>query len=582
MRTILNQLKRYKKESVLGPLFKLLEASFELCVPLIVAMMIDKGVAEDDKSYVVKLTLVLVGFGLVGLLSAVTAQYFAAKAAVSIAADMRRDMFTFLQRLDYTQIDKLGTSTMITRMTSDIDQVQTGINLTLRLLLRSPFVVFGAMIMAMTIDLKSSLVFVGVIAVLSVIVVSITLITMPMYKKVSAKLDVVLRRCRENISGIRVIRAFGRVDREREAYLEENDSLTQGRLFAGRISACMNPLTYAVINLFTVLLIYVGALRVDSGILTQGKVVALYNYMGQILVELVKLANLCVNITKALASNDRIQKVYREGIACEGIEAVEPAAAVDVPYVLELDDVSCRYEGSPEDSVSSVSVKAKAGETIGIIGGTGSGKTTLVNLIPGFYPCSTGTVKVCGRDISKEDIRTIRELVAVVPQKAVLFKGTIRENLLWGNEGATDEELYEALSLSCAKEIVDSKEGGLDYMVEQGGRNFSGGQRQRLTIARALVKKGRILILDDSSSALDYITDKTLRHNLSELSYKPVKVIVSQRSASVMEADQIIVLEDGEVAGIGRHEELLENCPVYSQIHYSQYSADMKKGGAAL
>ena len=566
-------LRGYIKESILGPLFKLFEASLELIVPLIIAAIIDNGINGDtpDTSYVVKMSLLLVLLGAVGLAFSVTAQYFAAKASVGYVTKLRSSLFAHLGTLSYSELDRLGTNTMITRMTSDANQIQTGLNLGLRLLLRSPFVVFGAMIMAFTIDTSSALSFVVAIALLSVVVFGIMLISIPLYKKVQSRLDNVTGKTRENLSGARVIRAFCKENDEISEFSERNRNLTSVQMFVGRISALMNPLTYVIINVAILWLIYTGAIEVNAGNLTQGEVVALYNYMSQILVELIKLANLIITITKAVASGARINSVFdissslKYGTRTEG---------VDSDFAVEFTDVSLRYGASNEDSLSAISFKARRGDTIGIIGGTGAGKTSLINLIPRFYDPTGGVVLINGQDAKLYTEKSLREAVAVVPQKAVLLKGTIRDNMKLGNADATDEEIYEALRIAQAEAVVNEK-GGLDAAVEQGGKNFSGGQRQRLTIARALVKKPSVLILDDSASALDYATDAGLRAALRNMDTGATVFIVSQRASSIMHADKIIVLEDGEAVGIGTHSELLESCAVYKEIYASQFSEEV-------
>ncbi|MCI8571021.1 MAG: ABC transporter ATP-binding protein [Lachnospiraceae bacterium] len=578
MRKLLVYLKDYKKESVLGPLFKLLEASFELIVPLVVASMIDVGIANRDKGYIIRMCLVMAALGLVGLVCSVTAQYFAARAAVGFATKLRHGLFAHIQSLSFSQMDKEGTSTLITRMTSDINQVQSGVNLVLRLFLRSPFIVFGAMIMAFTVDVKAALIFVVVIPVLSVIVFGIMLISIPIFKKVQEGLDRVLGITRENLTGVRVIRAFGEEAHEIQKFDKETDSLKRVQEFAGRVSALMNPLTYIVINGGLMMLIYVGALRVEAGILTQGQVVALVNYMSQILVELVKLANLIITVTKAVACGNRIESIF-EIPAGMGQGPSAGAAVAGAAGTVEFDHVVLRYHKGGEEALTDIHFKAERGSTIGVIGGTGSGKSSLVNLIPRFYDVEKGAVKVDGRDVREYDLTSLRDKIGVVMQKAVLFKGTIRENLLWGNENATDEELWEALRTAQAEEFVMQKEGKLEEMIEQEGRNLSGGQKQRLSIARALVKKPEILILDDSASALDYATDAALRKSIKEMPGQTTVFIVSQRASSLLHADQIIVLDDGRVTGIGRHEELLRDCETYQEIYYSQF--EWKEGAGA-
>lgn len=581
MKKLLIYLRDYKKESVLGPLFKLLEASFELIVPLVVASMIDVGIANHDRGYILRMCLIMAALGLIGLICAVTAQYFAAKAAVGFATKLRHGLFSHIQSLSFSQMDKEGTSTLITRMTSDINQVQSGVNLVLRLFLRSPFIVFGAMIMAFTVDVRAALIFVVVIPILSVIVFGIMLISIPMFKKVQGGLDKVLGITRENLTGVRVIRAFGEEEHEILKFDEETDRLKHLQEMAGRISALMNPLTYVVINGGLIVLIYTGALQVEAGILTQGQVVALVNYMSQILVELVKLANLIITVTKAFACGNRIQNIFEIPAGMEtsatstntsSLEAQSGSSSPETEKgTVEFDHVSLRYYEGGEQALTDIHFKAKKGATIGVIGGTGSGKSSLVNLIPRFYDVEKGSVKVDGRDVREYPLTQLRDKIGVVMQKAVLFKGTIRENLLWGNENASDEDLWEAIKAAQAEEFVLQKRDKLDEMIEQEGRNLSGGQKQRLSIARSLVKKPEILILDDSSSALDYATDAALRKSIKDLPGEITVFIVSQRASSMLHADTIIVLDDGDVAGMGTHEELLKGCEVYQEIYYSQF-----------
>jgi len=587
MKKLLIYLRDYKKESVLGPLFKLLEASFELIVPLVVASMIDVGIGTGNKGYILKMCLIMAVLGLVGLVCSVTAQFFAAKAAVGFATGLRHGLFEHIEKLSFSQMDQEGTSTLITRMTSDINQVQSGVNLVLRLFLRSPFIVFGAMIMAFTVDVKAALVFVVVIPVLSVIVFGIMLISIPLFKKVQGALDQVLGVTRENLTGVRVIRAFGEEETQIQRFDEKTDALRRMQMAAARISALMNPLTYIVVNFGLVALIYTGALRVEAGILSQGQVVALVNYMSQILVELVKLANLIITVTKAFACGNRIQSIFEipAGMG-EGTGSGDAGKAVspmqNLTGTVEFDHVSLRYHEGGEEALTDIHFKAEKGDTIGVIGGTGSGKSSLVNLIPRFYDVEKGCVKVDGRDVRNYDLTELRDKIGVVMQKAVLFKGTIKDNLLWGNENATDEDLWEALKIAQAEEFVLQKRDGLYEMIEQEGRNLSGGQKQRLSIARALVKKPEILILDDSASALDYATDAALRKSLKEMPGETTVFIVSQRASSLMHADRIIVLDDGNVAGMGTHEELLKSCEVYQEIYYSQFertSEGKKKEG---
>ena len=570
MKRLLVYLKDYKKESILGPLFKLLEASFELIVPLVVASMIDVGIAGDDKSYIIKMCLIMAALGLIGLICSVTAQFFAAKAAVGFATRLRHGLFAHIQSLSFSQMDREGTSTLITRMTSDINQVQSGVNLVLRLFLRSPFIVFGAMIMAFTVDVKAALVFVVVIPVLSVIVFGIMLISIPLFKKVQARLDQVLGITRENLSGVRVIRAFGEEEHEIQKFDEGTDALKHMQMVAARFSALMNPLTYVVVNGGLIVLIYVGAVRVETGLLTSGQVVALVNYMSQILVELVKLANLIITVTKAVACGNRIQSILEIPAGMEQGFVTDKEENGTMGTV-EFEHVSLRYYEGGEEALTDIHFKANKGDVIGVIGGTGSGKSSLVNLIPRFYDVEKGSVKVDGRDVREYSLGELRDKIGMVLQKAVLFHGTIRDNLKWGNEEASDDELWEALRIAQAEEFVLKKEKQLDEMIEQEGRNLSGGQKQRLSIARALVKKPEILILDDSASALDYATDAALRKALKEMPGETTVFIVSQRASSLMHADTIIVLDDGDVAGMGTHEELLKDCEVYQEIYYSQF-----------
>ena len=570
MKSLLQYLKGYEKQCVLGPVFKLLEATFELFVPLVVAQIVDQGIRNGDTGYVIKMCLVMVALGVIGLCMAVCAQYFSAVAAVGFSTRLRHVLMDHILHLSYNQIDQLGTSTMVTRMTSDINQVQSGVNLTLRLLLRSPFVVFGAMFMAFTIDFRAALVFAGVIPVLCLIVFGIMLITMPMYKRVQGALDGVTSATRQNLTGVRVLRAFCKEDAEVAGFAEKTESLTNRQLSAGRISALMNPLTYVVINLAVVLLVKVGAIRVQEGILTQGLVIALYNYMSQILIELIKMANLIVTIAKAVACGNRISAVLKlESDQENGTDEGKLSGGV------EFRDVSAAYAGAASPSLEHISFQARPGQTVGIIGGTGSGKTTLVNLIPRLYDVSAGQVLLDGKNVKDFDLNSLRRQIGVVPQKAVLFKGTIRQNLLWGNENASEEALWDALKVAQAQEVVQGKEGGLDGSVEQGGANFSGGQRQRLTIARALVRKPAILILDDSASALDFATDANLRMAIRGMENPPTTFIVSQRAASVRYADEILVLDDGCLVGKGTHDKLLADCPTYQEIYYSQFPKEV-------
>lgn len=585
MKKLLVYLKDYKKESVLGPLFKLLEASFELIVPLVMAAIIDTGVASGDRPYIMKMCLVLVLLALIGLICSVTAQFFAAKAAVGCATGLRHALFAHIESLSYSEMDTVGTSTLITRMTSDVNQVQNGVNLVLRLFLRSPFIVFGAMIMAFTIDVKAALVFVVTIPLLSIVVFGIMLISIPLYKKVQAALDRVLGITRENLTGSRVIRAFNKEEDEIADFHDKNDALTKIQLYVGKISALMNPMTYIIVNGATIVLVWTGAIQVNDGVISQGEVIALVNYMSQILVELVKLANLIININKSVACGNRIQKILemepsikRESGVMEKSFLQEERQSGEDASAVAFSHVGLVYAGSTEESLTDIDFVAQKGETIGIIGGTGSGKSSVVNLIPRFYEATSGQVMVDGRDVKEYSLEELREKIGVVPQKAVLFKGTIRENLQWGNPQASEEEMMEALSIAQAKEFVDAKEGGLDYMVGQGGKNLSGGQRQRLTIARALVKKPEILILDDSASALDYATDAKLRTAISAMSQQMTVFIVSQRAASLQHADKIIVLDDGEMVGMGTHDELLGSCEVYQEIYDSQFKRTGTEG----
>lgn len=574
MKKLLKYMHGYEKQCVLGPLFKLLEAAFELFIPLVVAAIVDTGIANKDTGYIVKMCLLMILLGVIGLICAVCAQYFAASASVGFCSRLRHALMEHILGLSYTQIDTLGTSTMVTRMTSDINQVQNGVNLTLRLLLRSPFVVFGAMIMAFTIDFDAALVFAGVIPVLCLVVFGIMLVTMPMYKRVQNGLDRVTSATRQNLAGVRVLRAFCKEDAETEQFQQETQTLTGRQLSAGSISNLMNPVTFVIVNLAVVLLVNVGAVKVDGGALSQGLVIALYNYMSQILVELIKMANLIISMTKAAACAGRIASVLEiQPDQDSGADRREIGGAVT------FENVTARYAGAGAPSLENISFHARPGETVGIIGGTGSGKTTLVNLIPRLYDAAEGTVRIDGVDVTRLDTQTLKQSIGIVPQKAVLFHGTIRENLLWGRKDATDDDLWEALNTAQAREVVKDKEGELDAPVEQGGLNFSGGQRQRLTIARALVRKPRILILDDSASALDYATDANLRMAIRGMKNPPTTFIVSQRAASVRYADQILVLDDGHLVGKGTHSELLDSCRVYQEIFYSQFPKEVVENG---
>ena len=565
-------LKPYTLESILGPLFKLLEALLELLVPLVVADIIDTGIGAGDTGFIVKRCALLIGLGLLGLASSVTAQYFAAKAAIGFTASVRRALFGKVQSLSYAELDKLGTSTLMTRMTSDMNQVQTGLNLALRLLLRSPFVVFGAMIMAFTIDVKSAWVFAVIIPLLFAVVFGIMFSYIPLYKKVQGRLDGVLGAAKENLAGVRVIRAFGKEKQETESFENKSGELLSSQLFVGKISALLNSVTYVMINLAIIAVLRVGGGQVYKGILTQGQVLALYNYMSQILVELIKMANLILSMTKATASAKRVAAILALESSLD-VPQENPEEQEDVPAV-EFDGVTVTYPTGGAPALSDISFTLEHGKTLGIIGGTGSGKSTLIGLIPRFYDVQEGCVKVDGCDVRQYPLETLRRKIGLVPQKALLFKGTIRKNLLWGDENAADDEIRDALRAAQAQEVVDGKPEGLDYEVETGGRNFSGGQRQRLTIARALVRKPEVLILDDSASALDFATDAALRHALRELPWKPAVVIISQRTASIRFADEILVLDDGRLAGRGTHEELLQTCEVYREIYESQFKKE--------
>ena len=567
-------LRPYRRESILAPLFKLLEVVFDLMVPVVVAQIIDVGVAKNDRGYIVEMFFVLLLMAAVGLLCSFTAQFFAAKASVGFATSVRQAMFDHIQRLSFTELDTLGTDTLITRLTDDVNQVQNGINMGLRLLLRSPFVVIGAMVMAFTINVRCALIFVVTVPILFVVVFSIMLISIPLFKKVQAGLDRVTGLTRENLTGVRVIRAFHQEAKEEERFRENNEALSAMQIFLGKISACMNPVTYVIVNGAIIALIYTGPVQVNIGNLSQGEVVAIINYMNQILVELVKLANLIVTMTKALACAERVASVFDIGAdaAYVGAQNQKLADKVDksAPF-LDFKHVSLTYQGAGAPTLQDMNFTVNRGDTVGIIGGTGSGKTSLVNLIPGFYPATEGEILLEGRDIRTMSDEELRGRIGVVPQKAVLFKGTIRSNLQWGKPDATEEEMWKALELAQASEVVDGKPGKLDATVAQNGKNFSGGQRQRLTIARALVREPEILILDDSASALDYATDAKLRAALRTLEDKTTTFIVSQRASTIRHADKIIVLDDGEIAGVGTHDELLKDCTVYQEIYYSQY-----------
>ncbi len=573
MKKLLVYLKGYKKEIVLGPLFKLLEASFELFVPFVIASMIDNGIKAGDKSHVIKMCMILILLCVVGCISAITAQFFAAKAAAGFAKKVKRALFANIQSLSFSDMDRIGTSAMMTRMTSDINQVQQGVNLTIRLLLRSPFIVFGAMFMAFIIDARMALIFLVTIILLFAVVGAIMGWSIPKYGEIQGRLDTVLRLTRENHTGVRVIRAFGLENEEKNKFHKSNDALMQLQSFVGGVSALMNPVTFAILNLAILYLIYRGRFYVEIGDLTQGEIVALYNYMSQILIELIKLANLILTITKAIASGNRVQELIElKSSMVDGSDDVFEETTEHVVF----DNVFMRYEGDSEDSLEKINLSVKRGERIGIIGGTGSGKSTLINLIPRFYDAREGNVIIDGKNVKEYKLEALRERIGIVPQKAVLFHGTIRDNMRWGKNDATDEEIYEALRIAQADEIVKGKENGLDHMVSQGGKNFSGGQKQRLTIARALVRKPEILILDDSASALDFLTDKNLRKAIGEMEDTPTTFIVSQRTSAVHDCDKIIVLENGAVVGMGTHDTLLETCELYKEIYGSQY----KKEGA--
>ncbi len=590
MKKLLVYLKDYKKETVLAPLFKMLEATFELFVPLVMAAIIDQGIGSSNVSYVLRMGGVMILLGVIGLVCSITAQYFSAKAAVGVSTKLKHALFAHIQGLSYTEIDTLGTATMITRMTSDVNQVQSGVNMVLRLFLRSPFIVFGAMVMAFTIDVKAAFIFVVTIPALSVVVFGIMMWTMPLFKKVQAGLDSVLGATRENLTGARVIRAFNKEQEEIEAFERKNSNLAHMQLFVGKISALTNPVTYIIVNVATIVLLYTGAVRVDEGTITQGQVVALVNYMSQILIELVKLANLIITITKALACANRIQSVFEIESGMTWEQAVTPAGAAatdghrtdeaagtaaqtgqNAEDEVVFDHVCLTYAGAGAESLSDIDFRVKKGQTVGIIGGTGSGKTSLINMIPRFYDATKGHVRIKGKDVREYGMEELREMIGIVPQKAVLFQGTIRENMQWGKNDATDAQIWQAIETAQAKEFVEQKDGKLEASVAQSGRNLSGGQRQRLTIARALVGKPEILILDDSASALDYATDAALRQAIRDMEGDMTVFIVSQRASSIQHADQIIVLDDGEMADIGTHDELLERCEVYQEIYYSQY-----------
>lgn len=573
MKKLLKYLKNYKKETVIAPLFKMLEATFELFVPLVMANIIDVGIANNDKNYILWMGALLVGLAIIGIVCSLTAQYFAAKAAVGFGTELRNDLFRHINSLSHTELDVIGTSTLITRMTTDINTVQSGVNLFLRLFLRSPFIVFGAMVMAFTISVKAALIFVVAIPLLAIVVFGVMKLSIPMYKDVQKQLDNVVLSTRENITGARVIRAFNRQDEEMETYGEKNTLLKGFQMKVGNLTAMMNPVTYVIVNLAIVAIVWTGGVQVDTGVLTQGEVVALVNYMSQILVELIKLANLIVSITKALACAGRISDVFDVKSSIVENESADVKAEADAPIV-EFDNVSFTYKGAGDASLANISFKINRGDTVGIIGSTGSGKSSLVSLIPRFYDVTGGSLRINGVDIKDYSVEKIRDMVGFVPQKAVLFKGTIRENMKWGNEAATDADINKALMVAQAADFVAEKKGGLDEMINQGGTNLSGGQKQRLTIARALVKNPQILVLDDSSSALDYATESKLRGAIRENTKDTTVFIVSQRASTVRHSDKIIVLDDGEMVGIGSHDELIKSCDVYKEICMSQLSAE--------
>ena len=577
MRKLLIYIRDYKLESILGPLFKLLEACLDLIVPLVMAYIIDKGIGGNDKGLILRLCLLLVGLGFVGLTFSITAQFFAAKASVGFIKQVKHAVFAKIQKLSFSDIDRVGSNTLITRLTSDMNQIQTGVNLTLRLFLRSPFIVAGAVVMAFTIDVEIGIIFVITIIILSAVVFGVMYWCIPKYRDVQSALDKVLGKTRENLTGVRVIRAFCKEDEEIRDFEKSNKFLTDLSKRVGTVSSLMNPLTYVIVNIGIATLIYKGAIRVEAGTLTQGQIVALYNYMSQILVELVKFANMFLNITRSVACGNRVQSILDIEPGMKEVDITTTDSDKIDENIVEFSNVSLNYNGklsldSEENALNNINFTVKKGETIGVIGGTGSGKTSLVSLIPRFYDASEGEVRVKGRNVTAYSFKELRKTVAVVLQKASLFKGSIRDNIKWGNENATDEEIMEAVRIACAEDVVNSKEGKLDFVIEQEGRNLSGGQKQRLSIARALVGKPEILILDDSSSALDYATDLALRKGINALEYKPTVFIVSQRTSSIMQADKIVVLDDGVLVGLGKHEELLESCEVYKEIYNSQYS----------
>jgi len=575
MKEIFKFLEQYKKESILGPLFKLLEASFELIIPLVVAQIIDVGIGNRDTSYIIKMIVIMALLYLIGLVCSITAQYFAAKAATAYGTQVRHRLFKHIQGLSYTEMDTIGSSTLITRMTSDVNQVQTAVNLFLRLVSRSPLVVFGAMIMAFYVNVKGALVFAIAIPLLAIVVFGIIFISIPLYSKVQTWLDRVLVSIRENLSGVRVIRAFHKEAKEKEEFREKNKALVNAQLFVGKVSAMMNPLTNILINFAIIAIIWIGAKEVDYGVISQGEVVALVNYMSQILVEMIKFANLIITINKALASQERISKVFevKSSISDPQQRRNDLSKISDDNHIV-FDNVSFRYKGGGADSLTNISFSARRGETIGIIGGTGSGKTTLINLIPRFYDVSVGRVLVDGIDVKEYSLKDLRDKIAIVPQRAVLFQGTIRDNLRFGKEDATEEEMNEALVMAQAMEFVEKYKNKLDFVIHQGGKNLSGGQRQRLSIARALVKQPEILVLDDSTSALDYATDARLRRAIANSNKKMTTLIVSQRAASILHADKVIVLHDGKMVGYGPHKELIETCDIYQEIYYSQFQKE--------
>ncbi len=575
MRNLLVYLKDYKKETVLAPLFKMLEASFELLVPLVMAYMIDQGIGGKDQGVIFRVGLVLISLGLIGLVCSITAQFFAAKAAVGFAAKLKHSLFAHIQSLSFSEMDTIGTSTLITRMSSDVNQVQSGVNLVLRLFLRSPFIVFGAMIMAFTIDVKAAMIFVVTIPLLCLVVFGIMLIGMPLYKKVQAGLDKILGITRENLTGARVVRAFNKEETEILRFEEGNEALTKMQMFVGKISALMNPVTYIIINGAVIVLIWTGAIRVDNGYITQGEVVALVNYMSQILVELIKLANLIITVTKAFACANRIEAVFqtKPGLFSPS-KPKNYCGETEKDAAVSFEHVCLTYKNAGAESLTDIHFSVKKGQTIGIIGGTGSGKSSIVNLIPRFYDATKGSVKINGIDVKEYSLEELRNKIGMVMQKAVLFKGTVKENLLWGKEDATEEEMWRALEISQAREFVEGKKDGLESLIAQGGKNLSGGQKQRLTIARALIRKPEILILDDSASALDFATDAKLRKAIREMEENLTVFIVSQRASSIQYADFIIVMDDGEIAGIGTHDMLLETCGVYREIYDSQFKKE--------